>query len=83
MPHLKPIKLDNLKKDCFIHSDSELAQLSGIAPETLSRLRHGRTPKLETLEQICSGFNKRLKALQKERIVPKKQRKVKVSDLIA
>lgn len=80
---IKPAKLDNLKRKLFIHHDSELAELSQIAPETLSRLRHGRNPKLETLERICSGFNKRLKALKKQRIAPKKLKKVKLSDFTA
>lgn len=80
---LNPGKLDELKNEFFLSSDLELAQLSGLAPETISRIRHGRTPKLETLEQICSGFNKRLKALKKQHILPKNKKNVKVSDLIA
>ncbi len=80
--HLKPSKLDALKKQCFIHSDRELAQLSELTPETISRLRHGRTPKLDTLEQLSRAFNKRLEVLKEQHISCKRKKKVTVFDLI-
>lgn len=79
---LDPGKLDELKNEFFLSSDLELALLSGLAPETISRIRHGRTPKLPTLEMLATGFNKRLKALKKERIIPSKRKNIKVTDLI-
>lgn len=82
MACLKPSKLDALKKQCFIHSDRELAKLCELSPETISRLRHGRTPKLDTLELISEGFNKRLEVLKKQHIACDRKEKVTVSDLI-
>ena len=77
--HLDFHQLDKLKKVCFIQSDQELAELSGISPETLSRLRHGRTPKLKTIEQICNALNKRLLLIPQNR----DEKKLKPKDLLA
>lgn len=53
---IRPGLLDRLKANAGIASDDAFARLIGISRGTLSRLREGATPSIETIATIAQTF---------------------------
>jgi len=53
---IRPGLLDRLQKYSGIESDAAMARTINVSPETLSRLKVGKSPSADTIASIAEAF---------------------------